>query len=265
MDFFTKPDWFNRPGPYKFTLEHFLFIIVTILFAIGFCFLLRKKDKKVIKTVLIVLWAVAVGVEIGYYAITYYISINIEHHWNFQTQLPLHSCSMFMYIFPIAMWAKHPIIKRAANNFLIVVNMIMGFITLFVGCPSPGYSVFSFPGQQILIYHALIFVVPLIMVVTNYYDLKKNDYRFGIGLFVILALAIWTFDAISGSDYFYIYDGKNFGVLYEISENVPHLVWTLITVSCYIITALIIHFLIFGIKYFIAKKKGDKNIETSQI
>ena len=85
-----------------------------------------------------------------------------------------------------------------------------------------------------------------------------NDYRYGIGLFLILALVMWIFDAISGSDYFYIYDGKNFGVLYEISENVPHIVWTLITMSCYIITALIIHFLIFGIKFYIHKKQLEK-------
>ena len=260
MDFFTKHDWFDRPGPYQFKLEHFMFILISVLIGVGLCFLLRKKSKKTIKTVLIILWAIAVAVEVGYYAVEYYISFTDpeNHPFNFRTMLPLHSCSMFMYIFPFAIWAKHDFVKRAASNFLVVVNMIMGFITLFVGCPGPGWSTFSFHGQQILIYHALIFIVPLIMVVTNYYDLQKNDYRFGIGLFLVLATMMWIFDAISGSDYFYIYDGKNFGVLYEISENVPHFVWTIITVSCYVITALIVHFLIFGVKYFIAKKKVEK-------
>ena len=265
MDFFTKHDWFDRPGPYQFTLEHFMFILLSILVGVLLCFLLMKKDKKIIRRVLIILWLIAVGVEVGYYAVEYYLCFTGEYTFNFQTMLPLHSCSMFMYVFPIAIWAKNPVIKKAASNFLVVVNMIMGFITMFVGCPGPGYSTFSFHGQQILIYHALIFIVPLIMVVTNYYDLEKNDYRYGIGFFLILALAMWIFDAISGSDYFYIYDGKNFGVLYEISENVPHLVWTLITVSCYVITALIIHFLIFGVKYWIKKKKEQKVDEPSQI
>ena len=238
MDFFTKHDWFDRPGPYQFTLEHFMFILLSILVGVLLCFLLMKKDKKIIKRVLIILWLIAVGVEVGYYAVEYYLCFTGEYTFNFQTMLPLHSCSMFMYVFPIAIWAKNPVIKKAASNFLVVVNMIMGFITMFVGCPGP---------------------------VTNYYDLEKNDYRYGVGFFLILALAMWTFDAISGSDYFYIYDGKNFGVLYEISENVPHLVWTLITVSCYVITALIVHFLIFGVKYWIKKKKGQKQDESSQI
>ena len=96
------------------------------------------------------------------------------------------------------------------------------------------------------------------LIVTNYYDLQKEDIKYGLGLFGILALSIWVFDAIAGCDYFYIYNGDTFGVLYVISDNVHHLVWTLITVTCYVLTALIIHFLIYGIKTKISSKKEEK-------
>ena len=257
MDFFNKHDWLNREGPYAFKIEHFGFIIIAILIGVGLCLLLRKKDKKTIKIVLISLWAVAVFIELFYYSITYYQCIvdPVNHPFNIVSILPLHSCLMFMYIFPFAIFAKNKVIYKAANNFLVVVNMIMGFITMFVGCPGPGYSVFSFQGMTTLTYHSLIFIVPLVMVVTNYYDLQKEDIKYGLSLFGILALSIWIFDAIAGCDYFYIYTGDTFGVLYVISDNVPHLVWTLITVTCYVLTALIIHFLIYGVKTKLSKKE----------
>jgi uncharacterized membrane protein len=82
---------------------------------------------------------------------------------------------MFLYVFPVAIFVKNKVIKTAACNFLVVINMIIGFITLFVGCPPVGYSALSFSGFQSLLEHVIIVIVPLIMVATNYYDLQKKD------------------------------------------------------------------------------------------
>ena len=257
MDFWLKKDWLNREPPYAFAWDHFLFIFISILIGVGLSFLLYKKDRKTIKIALIILWGIAVFSLATYFGLQYYLCITdpTNHPFNIESNLPLHSCFMFVYIFPFAIFSKNHIVKTAASSFVVVVNMIMGFITMFVGAPTPGYSAFSFMGLQSIGYHALIFIAPLVMVITNYYDLQKWDLKYGISLFGILALTIWVFDAITGCDYFYIYDGHCFGILYEISENVPHIVWTLITVSCYVITAFIIHFLIFYAKYFYARRK----------
>ena len=72
MDFFLSHDWLNREGPtYAFKLDHILFIIIGLLVGVFLCFFLRKKDKKVIKITLISIWALALAVEILYYAVTY--------------------------------------------------------------------------------------------------------------------------------------------------------------------------------------------------
>ena len=261
MDFFTKPDWLNRPGPsYAFKLDHILFIVISMIIGVILCFLLRKKDKKVIKTVLISLWAFAVAIEVVYYGVTYGMCIAdpVNHPFVLEGMLPFHSCLMFMYVFPFAVFSKNKTIKLAASNFLVVINMIIGFITLFVGCPPVGSSTLSFVGLQSLTLHVIIVIVPLIMVATNYYDIQKKDLLYGLALFGILGVIMWTFDAITGCDYFYFYDGHTFPVLKVISENVHHLVWTLIVVSCYVITGVTIHFLIIGIKYLINKKRQSK-------
>ena len=215
MDFFLSHDWLNRDGlTYAFKLDHILFIVIGLLVGVFLCFFLRKKDKRIIKITLISIWALAVVVEIFYYAVTYAYCIKdpVSYPFNIETMLPFHSCLMFLYIFPVAIFAKNRVIKTAACNFLVVINMIIGFITLFVGCPPVGYSALSFSGFQSLLEHTIIVIVPLIMVATNYYDLKKKDLLYGLALFGILSVIMWTFDAITGCDYFYFYDGHTFPV-----------------------------------------------------
>lgn len=261
MDFFTSRDWLGREGPYNFKLDHLLFIIIGLSLGFLLAFLLKKKSRKTIKIWLISLWAFGTAIEAFYYISLIIFSVTHPdlRPFDIERMLPLHSCLMFMYIFPFAIWSKNKEVKKMASSWLVIVNMIMGFITLFVGCPSKGYSALSFDGIQSMIIHLIIVIVPFIMVVTNYYDLQKRDLKYGLFLFICLALTIWIFDAISGCDYFYIYDGHTFGVLYVISENVPHIVWTLITVTCYILTGVIIHYLIYFLKKAIYK---DKFIEV---
>ena len=259
MDFFNKHDWLNREGPYAFKIEHFGFIIVAILIGVGLYLLLRKKDKKTIKIALISLWGLAIAFELFYYGYVYTMCIvdPTNHPFNIQTMLPFHSCLMFMYVFPFAIFSKNKIVKTAASNFLVIINMIIGFITLFVGCPGYGRSALSFEGFQTLALHAIIVITPKIMVATNYYDIQFWDIKYGLALFGILSIIMYTFDAITKCDYFYFYDGHTFPVLKVISENVPAIVWTLIVVSCYIITGCAMHFLIILIKYLIKKKQTN--------
>ena len=257
MDFFTKADWFDRPGPYAFRIEHILFIVFSVLIGVGLSLILKKREKKTIKIVLITLWAFALAVLTFYYGFIFYrcISDPVNHPFNLEGDLPLHSCTFFFYIFPFAMFSKNKYIKTAAFSFMVGISMTMGLVTMFVGCPA---SLFSFSGLCSLLYHAVIFIIPLIMVVTNFYDLQKDDLRYGLMLFGLLALTMWTFDALTGCDYFYIYDGHTFGILYVISENVPHIIWTMITVTCYVLTAVIIHYSIYGIKTLIKNRKAQK-------
>lgn len=261
MDFLLSHDWLGREGPYAFKLDHLLFILIAMSIGVALAFLLRKRQRKTITIVLISLWGFGVAIEAFYYIFLYSLcATNYQDYvFNIETMLPFHSCSMFMFVFPVAMFVKNKFIKTMANNFLVVVNMIMGFITLFVGCPSPNYSALSFFGLQTLIYHAIIVIVPLIMVITKYYDIQIEDIKYGLLAFGVLGLTMWIFDAISGCDYFYFYDGHTFPVFKFISENVHHLVWTLLIVSCYIITACAMHFLIIGVKYLIKKKQELKN------
>ena len=257
MDFINSNDWLNRPGPYAFQWDHLLFVLLPLALGVLLAIFLRNRSRNLIRTWLISLWGLGLVVVVTYY-VTIYIQCAVDpvnHKFIMEDMLPFHSCLMFLYVFPIAVFAKNKIIKTMASNFLVIINMIIGFITLFVGCPPSGSSALSFVGVQSLVIHDIIVIVPFIMIFTGYYDLKKEDLKWGLLLFGILSVIMWTFDAITGCDYFYFYDGHTFPVFSFISENVHHLVWTLIVVSCYVITGVAIHFLVVGIKYLVNKNK----------
>ena len=263
MWFYEAKDWLGKEGPYAFRFDHIIFIVLTIVLGVVLSIVLHKKSKKTVKIVLISLWVFSVAIELWYYGYIFYQSATdpVNHPFNLETMLPFHSCLAFMYVFPVAMWCKDEKIKLAAENFLVIVNMIIGFITLFVGCPSKGSSALSFAGLQSLIFHGIIVIVPLLMVTTNLYDIKMKDLKYGLACFFTLSIFMWLFDNITGCDYFYFYDGHTFGVLEWISTNVHHFVWTLIVVSCYVITGVTMHCIIVFIKFLIE----SSNIEETPI
>ena len=260
MEFYDSKDWLNREPPYAFKWDHLLFLFVGLGIGIFLAFFLRNKSKKTVKIVILSLWALGTAFVFAYYLTTYILCIVDPkgHPFRIDGMLPFHSCLMFIYIFPIAMFAKNKMIKTMANSFIVVVNMIIGFITLFVGCPPAGSSALTFGGVQSLVIHIIIVIVPFIMIVTRYYDIQKEDLRYGLLLFAILSVVMWTFDALAGCDYFYFYDGHTFPVFSFISDNVPNIVWTLIVVTCYVLTGIIIHYIIIGVKYLVHKKDNQE-------
>ena len=138
MEFFTSHDWFNRPGPkYAFQLDHILFIVIGLAIGFFLAFFLRKKSKKTISITLISLWAFGTTIVTFYYVSLYIICATdpINYPFDIEKMLPFHSCLMFMYIFPVAMFVKNKYIKLAATNFLVVVNMIMGAVAIVAAAP----------------------------------------------------------------------------------------------------------------------------------
>ena len=117
MDFFTSKDWLNRTAPYAFKLDHLLFIIIGLALGIFLAFFLRKKDKKIIKIVVVSLWAFGTLIEIFYYATKYTLCALYPDTYPFvmEGMLPLHSCLMFMYVFPFAIFGKNKYIKLQGN------------------------------------------------------------------------------------------------------------------------------------------------------
>ena len=118
MNFYDSRDWLNREPPYAFQWDHLLFVFLGLAIGVFLALFLRKKSKNIVKIVIISLWAFGTAVVFSYYLVTYILCIvdPSGHPFQIDGMLPFHSCLMFMYVFPIAMFAKNKTIKLMANS-----------------------------------------------------------------------------------------------------------------------------------------------------
>ena len=63
MEFFDAHDWLNRVGPYAFTWDHLLMVFGLLALGVLLALFLRKKEQRVVRIVLICLWAFGVAIE----------------------------------------------------------------------------------------------------------------------------------------------------------------------------------------------------------
>jgi len=250
MGFFQNNDWLGRPGPYFYNLEHIIFIIVALALCIVIPLLLRKKSEKTIKIILISLWAFMLALDL-----TKYIQNWVGHALNGEAfsltgyDLPLYTCSLILYTFPVAIFSKNDYIKRAATNFMCTILMFSGLINFFLSFVLMDFSLFSFIGLHTMLYHGLMLLIPMIMLITGYYKPRWKDAYLGLIACAVFAIPIYILDACTGLDYMYIYNGLTMLPFYAIANAMPHpILWTLIAIVGYVGVSFVMQGIILGIK-----------------
>ena len=258
MNFFNATDWFGREGNFLFSPEHIIFIVLATALGILLPLMLRKKSTKTIKGVLIGLWVFALVFDLLKWGNIWICDITGADTFKLASHLPLHFCSMFLYVAPIALFAKNQKLKTAATNFVCTVSMLMGYMSLFLSTAMmSSYSLFSFNGMHTMVYHAILFIFPMTMLLTRFYKPKWKDMLGGIVVVLIICAIMITFDNIFAVDYMYLYDESTLGVFHFISQNVPRVVWIVIAVLGYVASVALIHSIVMGI-LALCKKKSEK-------
>ena len=225
LNFFAMPDWFGRPEPYGFNLERIIFVVMCILACCIVPILLRNKPKAT-KRVILCLWIVALGLDIIKYI--FYNAYCIVNNLDFsEFELPLWTCTIYLYLVPISLFNKNEKVKNACNAFICSISMVGGFINFLF----PSESIFSFMGLHTFIYHFILLITPIIMLVTGYYKPNFFHFKGAILIFVIYAIPVFIFNNIFAQDYMFIYDGSWFGPMADFASVMPHrLVWTAVCV-----------------------------------
>lgn len=235
--FFDAQDWFGRTGSFYFSLEHIIFIIVATILCLIIPLMLKNKSRNSIRTFLICIWGIVVLYDILKWSSWWYTVFKDGERFidKIGSHLPLHTCSMFMYVAPLAFFPRNKTIKTAAMNFLCTINLVVGYMSLYLSSAMMSYySVFSFNGLHTLLYHTLITLVPMVMLITGYYKPKWKDIWKGFTLFLIIAAVVFTIDNIFKIDYMYLYDQKSLGIFNFIADLLPHrLIWTVVALAGY--------------------------------
>lgn len=238
LNFFAVSDWFGRPEPYGFNLERIILLSICILACIIVPIMLKNKEV-LTKRVLLGLWITALVIDIIKYI--FYNAYCIVNGLEFTSfELPLWTCTIYLYVLPLSLFNKNEKIKNACNAFICSISMLGGFINFLF----PTESIFSFMGLHTFVYHFILLISAIIMLVSGYYKPKFNHFKGAILVFFIYCIPVFIFDNIFMQDYMFIYDGSWFGPMSTLASIMPHkLIWTFICVLGHFLVATLILFI----------------------
>lgn len=258
LDFFGMPDWFGRPEPYGFNAERIILLAICIFLCI-FLPIKLKNNLKVTKKVLIGLWITALVIDIIKYIFynAYCIKNNLEFS---RLELPLWTCTIYLFVLPLSLFSKNQKVQNACKAFICSISMMGGFANFLF----PTDSLFSFMGLHTFIYHFILFITPIIMLVTGFYKPELKHVKGAILIFIIYAIPVFIFDNIFQQDYMFIYDGTWFGPLADLARLMPHrLVWTMVSLLGHFAVATLMIYIESKIIQKIVKKNPTNQINNS--
>ena len=257
MDFLFERDWLGREQSFLYAPEYIVFFALVTVIAVMLPIFLRGVSDKKVRTVMICMWVFALVMDVFRWSIGWIDTAITGSEFSVGSALPLHTCSTFMYTVPLALFAKNEKIKTAVCNYLCTINLFGGIVGMYVATAMMSYySMASFYGAEHMIYHAIVIVLPLIMLVTGFYKPQKGDMWLGLIVFAIIATPTFIFDSIFAVDYMYIYDGSTLEPFKALAAIIPHrLVWTLVAVAGYVGITAIFQFSAIGIRTLYNKSK----------
>ncbi len=157
MDNFFGKD-FSGPPFQLFSLQHLVAIAVLLLLIVFFFWLRKHPNEKAQK---ITRWSMAIILlvnEFGWHLWNY-----VNGTWNIQTMLPLHLCSVFVFLSAIMLMTRSYAIFEFAF-FLGIAGASQAFLT-------PDLGIYSFPHFryfQVFVSHGLIIASALYMLIVEH-------------------------------------------------------------------------------------------------
>ncbi len=163
-------------------------LVITVLLAIGICTLTKNKNEKIkyipLQAISIIMLVLEVIKQI----------LSFENGVYSTWSIPLHFCSMFMFIFTLASFTKGKIkdfalaVSNASSALFLALFYISPSGIIGSACDNIFANFFSF---HTFFYHHLIILFLLVMVISKLYIPKVKDLSYvSIGLSTYIALAL---------------------------------------------------------------------------
>jgi len=170
-NFFTNKDFLppadQIPGT-MWTPLHLVFAAIVAVIIACLVIFLRKKSEKTLKIVFTCLWATLVVLEIVKISWETLSSRVVAFEWD--GNLPLYPCSMFMFFTPLAIWGKN-YVRKAGCGYVCTVGLIGGLINFVYPATILGnYSCISFAGFHTFFYHGTMVLTALTMLLSGYHS-----------------------------------------------------------------------------------------------
>lgn len=245
--------FFSRPGEYKpcglFSNQHIIIIIITLLLiilALKYTKTNNKEDIRIIiRNITIFCWIMEI--------IKILFNLCIGNANNINTYIPLYYCSILLYAGVLSSFGKGKL-KRIGDVFLSTGSLIGGITFLVFPTTSlPTYPLFHYISLQSFIYHGIMIYLSLLIIKTNYIELKNKDIIYYSGFFIFISILALIINKIFGSN------------LMFISQNFPDTIVSLIynctgklfTPIMILIQAILPFYMVYGVLKL--KHKGESN------
>ena len=234
-------------------------LLITLVLALAVTFLTRKKSETLKKIPLMIIITAMIGMEIAKQI--YYVKAGYDT-W----AIPLHFCSLFMYVYFGCAFFK----GKIGNVFkCLSLCMSLLFIVIFYCYPSSviGESTSNifkdFLSAHTFIYHHLIFLFFFILLFSNIYKKSKFDYLYAcIAIIVYAAVAVPIAHTLDTNFCFILYN--EIPILESIRQSYGQIFYTIILMLLGII-GLELAILVLHLCFYRRKKKTDMDIIMSAI
>ena len=153
---------------------HLIFMILATIAIIVLPILLRKTKEKHIDMFLKILSVSIVVLEIIKITWETAWDLNTGGSFNWDGLLPLYTCSMFLFMLPIAAFAKGKI-KRMALAWLSTIGIFAGLTNFYLPPILNTYPFWTFASFLSLNFHFWMVFTGIFLSVTGYYKAKWSD------------------------------------------------------------------------------------------
>ncbi len=236
------------------SIAQYLYLIISIILMTMLLFLLRKSSKeKILKIVRFT----SIFLVLFYIGKTIWESIyDIKINGSFNTGLlPLDTCSIIMLAGLIAGFGKGKI-KKMAECWISTGSIVGGFATMLFLHAFKYYPFFSFGAFYSMIWHFLMVFLGLLLIITNYVDMKYNTIIYGFLFHLIISIFIMPIDFIFNFDFMMYLNLGGIPIFEDVASNLTSMNLQFINPIIMLILYFISFNIIFMIPLFIKKIKA---------
>ena len=223
----------------------YLYLIISVFLIIMLLFILRKSSKE---RVLKIIRVISIFLIVFYVIKTTWESIyDIKLMGSFNTGLlPFDTCSIIMIASFLAGFSKGKI-KKMAECWLVTGGIVGGLGAMLFLTAFNYYPFFSFGAFYSMIWHFLMVFLGLLLIVTNYVDMKYITVIYGYLFHLAISLIVIPIDFIFNFDFMFYRNLSDIPVFNNVASFFTSINLQILNP----IMMLILYFIAFNIVYII--------------
>lgn len=258
----------QAPEPSSYGLFHITFTLVGFALCAVIAWRLRNVGEKQSKAVLVTSGIILVLLEI-YKQLLYHFNIDTSEGYTWWI-FPFQLCSVPMYLCLIAPFVRNASIRKAAYSFMMIYNLLGGFISFF----EPSGLLHPYPTLTAMscTWHMLLVFIGLFLVFSGRGGSTLKDYR--NSTFTFLALCVVAFsinlifwDVSDHSINMFFIGPKNSSIIVfkQISESVGWYWSTALYIPALCLGAYLVFLLITKVIHPLMRKHEAKELAKKKV